>query len=124
MSHLPGWTDRYRIRMPAEKDLWAAAILCYGFLDPGLTLVVMHLGGSEANQFAVMLLEMFGPFGFVVQKTIAFGLLAGIAWIVTVVGRLLGHNASPYRSVFATIVLVRGIHLVVIHLQNILYLVG
>ena len=116
-----GWysdvDDRYR---RATVAVWAAALLCYGLGDTGLTTVVLALGGFEVNPVARAFIAQLGYPGLAVQKGLVVAVLAGVWRHYPTVG---GLSADPWRLVVPAVAAVRGVQLVVIHVSNVTALV-
>lgn len=115
-ERLISWADHAepRYREPTLA-LWALAVAVYGLGDTGLTIVVLELGGYEANPVARALLTQLGYAGLVLQKVVAFALLL-LCWrYYPTVG---DRSPDPWRLVVPAVPFLRGLQLVAIHVGN------
>jgi hypothetical protein len=113
-ASLLGVTDeRYR---PVAAALWGCTLLFYAVGDTGLTVVVLELGGVEANSVAQAFYAAGGYMGLVVQKLLALAVLWVIWRYYPAVGSA---SPDPWRLIVPAIPFLRGIQLVTLHTSNI-----
>lgn len=98
---------------------WQLAIIFYFVGDTTLTAVVLSLGGFEANPVARAFVDALGYTGLVVQKVLAFAILAALWRFYPAVGV---DSPDPWRLVVPAIPFLRGVQLVAIHVGNVLVL--
>lgn len=99
--------------------LWTLAVAAYVVGDTGLTVLVLELGGYEANPVARALLSWLGYAGLVVQKAAVLVLLVFCWRYYPAVGV---DSPDPWRLVVPAIPFLRGIQLTTIHASNVVVL--
>lgn len=99
--------------------LWTLAVAVYVVGDTGLTVLVLELGGYEANPVARALLSWLGYAGLIVQK-------AGVVTMLVLCWRYYPtvgvDSPDPWRLVVPAVPFLRGIQLIAIHVSNVVVL--